>query len=321
MKPIRLLLLVSAFILTLSSAKASELKLGHVTPPSHIWHKVAQRFDQNLRSASQGTFSIHIYPLSKLGGDDQMVDLLQSGAIQLGIITAGGLSNRSPSMNAWFLPYLFDNIEQASTMAHTAEARALLDELSKHNLVGLGYTLAGMRHLITTRPVSKLADVKNQKIRAFPNPLFNQWWQALGAAPTALGISDVMPALTTNLLNGVDADLDIIVGLKMYQQAPYLSLTNHMAFPGVVVASKVWWDSLVPAQQQMITQAYQEAESWGYQQQARQESANLETLKNAGVTLSQPDIKSLHEVGSPIAQEFARHNEQMAAFYQRAMKL
>lgn len=320
MKLIRLLLLVPMFIISLPSALSNELKLGHVVPPSHIWHKVALRFDNNLRTASNDDFSIRIYPLSKLGGDDQMVDLLQSGAIQLGIITAGSLSNRSPSMNAWFLPYLFDNIEQAAEMSRTQEAKQLLDELEKHKLVGLGYTLAGMRHLITTAPVDDISSLKDQKIRSFPNPLFNMWWRAVNAAPTALSIGDVMPALTTNLLNGVDADLDIVVGLKMYQQAPYLTLTNHMTFPGVVVASQVWWDGLSATQQQVIKTAYLEAENWGAAQQAQQERENVEKLRTAGINVSQINHQELQEIGKPIAQEFAQRHPSMLAFYQRVTK-
>ncbi|MCG3726158.1 TRAP transporter substrate-binding protein [Vibrio cincinnatiensis] len=320
MKLIRFLLLIAAYITTLPIALATELKLGHVTPPSHIWHKVAQRFDNNLRTASEHAFSIQIYPLSKLGGDDQMVDLLQSGAIQLGVITAGSLSNRSPSMNAWFLPYLFDNIEQAAAMSRTQEAKHILDELEKHKLIGLGYTFAGMRHLITTAPVNDITHLKDQKIRSFPNPLFNLWWRALKAAPTALSVSDVMPALTTNLLNGVDADLDIVVGLKMYQQAPYLTLTNHMTFPGVVVASQVWWESLSLSQQNMIRAAYDEAEAWGANHQAQQEKENVEKLKAAGITISQLNHQELQKTAQPIAKEFAERHPLMLAFYQRVTK-
>lgn len=311
---------IAAFLLgclMVAPAAADTLRLGHVTPPSHIWHKVSKRFGDNLAAQSQGRHSLKIYPLSKLGGDDQMIDLLQSGAIQFAVLTAGNLSNRSPSMNAWFLPYTFKSMDDAAAAVHTPEARQLLKELETHKLVGLGYTLAGMRHVITSRPAAGMSALKNQKIRSFPNPLFNRWWRELGAAPTALAVSDVMPSLTTNLINGVDADLDIIVGMKMYHQAPYLMLTNHMTFPGVVVASKPWWDKLSEAERKQVQTAFAEAEQWGLQQQKQQERDNVATLKAAGVTVTTPDYAPLEAVGRNMAQQYAAKHPSMLAFYRR----
>lgn len=298
-------------------AHAEVLRLGHVTPPSHIWHKFSVRFAENLAKESQDHYEIKIYPLSKLGGDDQMIDLLQSGAIQFAVITAGNLSNRSPSMNAWFLPYTFKSMEDATAAVHSTEAQQLLKELEKHKLIGLGYTLAGMRHVITTKPINSVNDLHSQKIRSFPNPLFNRWWRELGAAPTALAVSDIMPSLTTNLINGVDADLDIVVGMRMYHQAPYLTLTNHMAFPGVVVASKTWWDGLSDDRRQQVLNAFTEAENWGLAQQNQQEKDNVATLQEAGVVVTTPNYQPLHQVGRKIAQEYAQKHPSMLAFYQR----
>lgn len=312
----QLAVLLSAACLC-APAAAETVRLGHVTPPSHIWHKVSVRFGENLQQQSQNKYQLKIYPLSKLGGDDQMVDLLQSGAIQFAVLTAGNLSNRSPSMNAWFLPYTFRNMEEAAAAVHSPEARKLLDELEPHKLVGLGYTLAGMRHLISTQPIDNIASLRNQKIRSFPNPLFNRWWRELHAAPTALAVSDIMPSLTTNLISGVDADLDIVVGMKMYQQAPHLTLTSHMTFPGVVVASKPWWDKLSEAERRQVRAAFAEAEKWALEQQSKQEAANIAALKEAGVMIRTPDYAPLQAVGRKVAEEFAPSHPSMLAFYRR----
>lgn len=298
-------------------AVAETLRMGHVTPPSHIWHKVSVRFADNLKQQSGGKYQTTIYPLAKLGGDDQMADLLQSGAIQFAVLTAANLSNREPSMNAWFLPYLFRSMEEANAAGYTPEARQLLANLERHKLIGLGYTQAGMRHVVTTKPVQNIGDLRNQRIRSFPNPLFNLWWREIKAAPTTLAISDIMPSLTTNLINGVDADLDIVVGMKMYYQAPYLTLTNHMAFPGVVVASKPWWDKLSDTEKQQVRTAFAEAERWGLAQQAQQEKSNIATLKAAGVTVVEPDYTALHAAGRKVAESYVRQHPETAPFYRR----
>ena len=150
---VQVVVVLVASVFMSSSLYAERLRLGHVTPPSHIWHKVAERFDANLRAASDGKSSVNIFPLARLGGDDQMIDLLQSGGLQLAIITAGSLSNRSESMNGWFLPFIFDDVASAAKATQSPVAQEILAELEKHRLVGLGYTLAGMRHVLAIAPM------------------------------------------------------------------------------------------------------------------------------------------------------------------------
>lgn len=307
--------LALASTVTLSSVQAETLRLGHVTPPSHIWHKTADRFAENLSTATSNEMNIKIFPLSKLGSHNQMIDLLQSGAIQLAIIAAGSISNRSDSMNAWFLPYTFSDVTEAANASQSAQGQQLLADLREHKLVGLGYSFAGMRHVISTDPITDIDGFANKKIRSFPNKVFNDWWKSLGAAPTALAIGDVTSALTTNLLDGVDVDLDIIVGLKMYQQAPHLTVTNHMAFPGVVVASEKWWNKLSTEEQQTVMTAFKEAEVWGFEQQAKAEISNLEKLRSAGVQVHEIDRSALKEISSPIIEKYKASNEAISGFY------
>nr|WP_298413908.1 TRAP transporter substrate-binding protein [uncultured Halomonas sp.] len=307
-------------ILASAAAQAEKLRLGHVTPPSHIWHKVAQRFDANLQTATDGEDWMMLFPLGRLGGPDQMIDLLQTGGIQLAMLTASSIANRYAPMNAWFLPYTFDNVSEAAAATQSPEAQQMLKDLKEHKLVGLGYVLAGMRHVLSVDPLTNLESFENQKIRAFPNPVFNDWWSELGAAPTALALSDVSSALTTNLLDGVDVDLDIVVGLKMYQQAPYLTLTNHMAFPAVVVASEKWWSGLSDEKRQTVMDAFKEAEAWGFEQQAKAEVSNLQMLKESGVTVNEIDQTSLQQAADKIIEKYTSFNDAIADFYQAQTK-
>lgn len=296
---------------------ADTYKMGMVTPPSHIWNKVADRFDGNLQEATEKKDKVKVFPLSKLGGDDQMIDLLQSGGMELAILTAGSLSNRAEAMNGWFLPYMFKDVAQAAEATQTETAKKMLADLKEHKLVGLGYTMAGMRHVISSKPISKTEDFAGKKIRAFPNKIFSDWWSGLGAAPTALAIGDVSSALTTNLLDAVDVDLDIVVGLKMYQQAPNLTLTNHMAFPGVIVASEKWWNGLSAEQQETIRKSLQEAETWGFEEQAKAEVSNLDLLKEAGVTVTPFDTASLQDAAQKIVDAYSAEDADIKQFVEQ----
>lgn len=303
------------------TAHAQALKLGHITPPTHVWHQVSEKIAADLGAASGGKMKLAVSPLQKLGNEAQMINLMQAGAQQFGVFTVGGLSNREESLLGWSLPYVFKDVAHASRAAGTPAAREMLKRLDKHGLVGLGYAFAGMRHVLSLQPVTSAADLANKKIRSFPNPVYNDWWNANGAAPTAMPLSEVAPSLTTKLLDAVDIDLDALVGLKFHQQAPNLTLSNHMAFPAVIVVSKKWWDSRSQAERDMITKVVSGAEQWGFKTAIDADVANLEKAKADGATIVDADIASFQAVGGKVRDQYIARNPLIADFYDQAKNL
>lgn len=302
-------------------AQAQALKLGHIVPPTHVWHKVALQISADLEKASGGKMKIAVSPLQKLGNEGQMINLMQAGAQQFGIFTVGGLSNREESFQAWSLPYVFKDVAHASRAASTPAAKEMLKRLDQHGLVGLGYAFAGQRHVLSVQPVVSAKDLVNKKVRSFPSPIYNDWWTANGAAPTAMPLSEVAPSLTTKLLDAVDVDLDALVGLKFHQQAPNLTLTNHMAFPSVIVVSKKWWSTRMPAERDMITKVVANAEKAGYQLAVQAEADNLAKAKADGAKVVDADLQSFQAVGAKVRDKYTAKNPLIKAFYDQAKGL
>lgn len=288
-----------------STVEAASLKIGMVSPPGHIWNQVADRFNDNLEKASNGQYHIRMSSLAKLQGEPEMIAQLQSDNMELAILTVGSLAGFEPAFTGWYMPYRFADVIAVAKATRNEDARNMLASLNDHQMVGLGYALSGMRQVISVKPVQSVADFKDMKVRAFPAPVFQDWWKNLQATPVQLAISDVAPALTAGQLDAVDVDLDMAVGLQLYKQAPNLLFTNHMAFPGVMVASRKWWDGLSDADRKMVTKAFQEAESWGFQKQAEAEVANLAHLKAEGVNVVQPDLQGFRQVGDSIVKQYS----------------
>lgn len=304
-----------------AGAGAQSLKLGHITPPTHVWNQVAEKISADLAAASGGKMKIAVSPLQKLGNEAQMINLMQAGAQQFGIFTVGGLANREDSFLGWSLPYVFKDVAHATRAAGTPAAKEMLKRLDQTGLVGLGYAFAGMRHVLSLEPVASAADLKNKKIRSFPSPVYNDWWNANGAAPTAMPLSEVAPSLTTKLLDAVDVDLDALVGLKFHQQAPNLTLTNHMAFPAVIVVSKKWWDSRSQADRDMITKVVADAEQWGFKAAIDADASNLDKAKADGAKVVKVDIASFQAVGGRVRDQYIAKNPLIADFYKQAKDL
>ncbi|MCW5610257.1 MAG: TRAP transporter substrate-binding protein [Rubrivivax sp.] len=305
----------------LSPASAQALKLAHITPPTHVWHQVSEKIAADLASASGGKMKIAVSPLQKLGNEAQVVNLMQAGAVQFAVFTVGGLANREESLLGWSLPYVFKDVAHAARTAQGPAAREMLRRLEASGLVGLGYTFAGMRHVLSLQPVASAKDLANKKVRAFPSPVYNDWWLANGAAPTAMPLSEVAPSLTTKLLDAVDIDLDALVGLKFYQQAPNLTLTNHMAFPGVIAVSKKWWDARSEAERATIRKVVADAEAWGVQVAVDAETANLKKAQSDGTQVVAFDAASFRAVAAPVRDKYVARNPLIADLFKQAQGL
>ena len=93
-----------------------------------------------------------------------------------------------------------------------------------------------------------------------------------------------------------------------------------MPFPGVVVASKRWWDKLSDEDKQDVLTAFERAEGWGVEQQIEAEKRNLETLQNDGAKVMDIDISALKVVGEEMVQDYSSKYSLIKKFYEENKK-
>jgi len=120
------------------SAHAEMLRMGMITPPPHIWNNVAEHFADDLHQVSGNKYRTKIFPLGKLGGEQQMIDMLQSGGIHMAVLTAGVLSNRGPSISGWFMPSLFKDNDGAIAATQSTHAQHMLKQFFAHRAIPAG---------------------------------------------------------------------------------------------------------------------------------------------------------------------------------------
>jgi len=297
------------------AAQSRELKFSTPTPEPHIMTKSAHHLADAFAQAGTGD-TIAVFPVNKLGDVPTVLSLLQSGAVELAVVPVGDLANRDPSFLAWFLPYQFDTLAEAGAAADSEPARDMLARLDSQGIKGLGYVFPGQRHLLSKQPITSAGEISGLKVRAFPNDIFNSWWRELGAAPTALPLPEIMPSLVTGVIDAVDVDIDIVSGLQMQKQAPYLILTNHMAFPAAILASARWWNSLSPEEQSGFEEMVAETQDWAIMTQTEGEAALLDRLAADGAQIGTIDDPALQAAGETVRNAFLDRDPLIRRFYE-----
>lgn len=237
-------LLASAAMLAASTftAQADEFRLGLITPPPHIWTKAAEAFGAELSEKSGGAHSVSVFPSQQLGNEAEMLQQLQTGALDMAFMTVAEVSNRVPDLGAFYAPYLANDIAHAGRILRSDTAKGLLEPLpGQVGVVGLGYGMAGLRQIVSRGAVNSADDLKGLKLRITPFAPILDFYKAVGAAPTPMPLPDVYDALANGQVDAIDMDAELIWVLKYYEHADTIVQSDHMMFPMVgLVSAKVW---------------------------------------------------------------------------------
>ncbi|HEY0834697.1 MAG TPA: TRAP transporter substrate-binding protein [Azospirillum sp.] len=270
------------------AAQARELKIGLITPPPHLWTMEAQALGESLKKASDGKYSLAVFPSGQLGSEAQMLQQMQTGALDMAFMTMAEVSNRVPNMGAFFAPYLVKDIDGAAKLLKSDTAYKLLDELpAKVGVIGLGYAMAGMRQLEGRDPIRSVADLRGKKVRITPFEPTKDFHTILGVAPTPMPLPAVYDALANGQVDAIEMDVENMVKQKYYAVAPNVVLSKHMMFPMVAVVSSRTWAQMPEADRAMLRKLTREHLDRLLDTAVVKEKEWTEDLKKAGVNVSE----------------------------------
>ncbi|WP_163849152.1 TRAP transporter substrate-binding protein [Pseudooceanicola aestuarii] len=223
-------------------AAAKDFRLGLITPPPHIWTQAAEAFGADLALASDGAHSVAVFPARQLGNEAEMLQQLQTGALDMAFMTVAEVSNRAPDFGAFYAPYLAQDIAHAGRILRSDTATDLLAQLpATVGVVGTGYGMAGLRQIVSRGEVSSAADLAGVKLRITPFEPLLDFYNAIGAAPTPMPLPSVYDALANGQVDAIDMDAELIWALKYYEHADTIVQSDHMMFPMVgLVSARVW---------------------------------------------------------------------------------
>jgi len=221
---------------------AEDFRLGLITPPPHIWTKAAEAFGAELAEASGNAHSVTVFPSRQLGNEAEMLQQLQTGALDMAFMTVAEVSNRATDFGAFYAPYLASDIGHAGRILRTDTAIDLLGQLpAEVGVVGVAYGMAGLRQIVSRGDIGSVEDLAGLKLRITPFDPILDFYNAIGAAPTPMPLPAVYDALANGQVDAIDMDAELIWALKYYDHADTIVQSDHMMFPMVgLVSGRVW---------------------------------------------------------------------------------
>jgi tripartite ATP-independent transporter DctP family solute receptor len=264
----------------------SVFKASDVQPAGYPTVVATENLGRKLAAATDGRLSVQMYPSMQLGGEKETIEQTQIGAIQLLRVSVGSMGPIVDDINVVNMPFLFRNTAHAEKMMDGPIGQELLDKITASpnaNLVALCWMDSGARSLYNTkRPISSIEDVKGLKFRVIGNPIFIDMMNALGGNGVAMGYDQVFSALQTGVIDGAENNPPSYVFSNHYTSAKYLSLTEHLIIPEVLVFSRRAWSNLSANDQNLLKKFAREAQSEERELWMKYEEQAMEKAKAAG---------------------------------------
>ena len=286
-------------------------KASDVHPAGYPTVVAVENLGKKLSDATNGRYSVQMYPAMQLGGEKEAIEQAQVGAIQIARVSVGALGPVVDDLNVFNLPYVFRDTAHMQKVIDGPIGQDLLDKVtnSGKGLIGLCWMDAGARNFYNTKkPIKTMADLKGMKVRVMGNPMFVEMANSMGGNGVAMGYDQVFSALQTGVVDGAENNPPSFVFDNHYQVAKFYTLDEHLIVPEMVVFSKKAWDAMSKDDQALLAKFAKEAQQEERKLWAIYEKKALDKAVAAGIEIIQVSIadkKAFQDAVKPVWDKYA----------------
>ena len=282
-------------------------KASDVHPLGYPTVEAIVRMGKKLETATNGRISIQMFPAKQLGGEKEMIEQAQVGALQIARISVGAMGPVVDDLNVFNLPFVFRDEAHLRKVIDGPIGQELLERMSSgpgSRLIALGWMDAGTRNVYAKKAVTGPADLKGMKIRMMGNPLFVETMNAMGGNGVAMGFNELYSALQTGVVDGAENNPPTLLAQNHYTVSKVYSLTGHLIIPEIFVFSKRTWETLSKEDQALLKKLSAETQ---IEQRKLWDAyvGEAETkLKAAGVQFVNADKPAFYKATQPIRDKY-----------------
>jgi TRAP-type C4-dicarboxylate transport system substrate-binding protein len=245
MKP--LLLLASLLVpVAAASTEPVTIKLGTLAPAGSAWHEALKDMAARWEEASGGQVKLRVYAGGAQGDESDMIRKLRIGQLQAVAITNVGMHDVVPEPQAFSTPLLFqDEAEMGCAFERVRER--VESSFLRRDLVVLQWSRIGAAAFFCNAPFKSVNEVARAKTFAWEgDPGMVKVWRSAGFHPVVLSVTDLMPALSTGMIDCVSN-----VPVYMLTSRAFERARNMLDLPlgfvlGATIVRKDAWERIAP---------------------------------------------------------------------------
>ncbi|XDA96491.1 DctP family TRAP transporter solute-binding subunit [Sulfitobacter sp. LCG007] len=224
------------------------IKFSHVVnTDKHPKGIAATQLAERVNDEMNGTACMEVFPNSTLYTDEQALEAILTGDIQLAAPSLSLFESFTKQYRLFDLPFMFKNISAVDAFQNSEIGDKMKSVMAKRGLQGLEFWHNGMKQISANKPLEMPEDAAGLKFRVQPSDVLVAQMEALKASPQPMAFAEVYGALQTGVVDGQENTWSNIYGQKFFEVQDGITETNHGIIDYMVVASVDWLDSLDPA--------------------------------------------------------------------------
>lgn len=264
-KSLAVLLLGSFFLVTTQAAEPIEIKIAHVGESGSLFAKSAEEFARRANKKLGDKAKVVVYGSSQLGSDKEVLQKLKLGTVEMAVPSTV-MSSEADIFGVFEMPYLVKNREHMKKIEKEFFKTKFAPAVESKGLQILALWENGYRQITNSKhPIKVPEDLKGIKLRVPEGKWRVKMFQAYGANPSPMKLSEVFTALQTNVMDGEENPLAQIYSQKFQEVQKYLSLTNHIYTPGYVVVGSKKWATLPADVRKILEETARETQAYVYE--------------------------------------------------------
>jgi tripartite ATP-independent transporter DctP family solute receptor len=304
--------IAAATALTAAPAMAQQktvLKAADVHPLGYPTVEAVVRMGKKLETATNGRITIQMFPSMQLGGEKEMIEQAQVGALQIARVSVGPVGAVVDNLNVFNLPFVFRDIAHMRKVVDGPIGDELLKEITdnpKSGLIGLAWMDSGARSFYNkVRDIKTVADLKGLKFRMMGNPIFVDTMNALGGNGVAMGMDQVMNALQTGVVDGAENNPPSYDSFGHVPVAKHYTLSEHLIIPEILVFSRKAFDAMSKEDQALILKFGKESQLEQRKLWDERTKVAMDKIKAAGVNvITIADKKPFQDAVKPVWDKY-----------------
>jgi tripartite ATP-independent transporter DctP family solute receptor len=287
----------------------------------------SQYFGEILEQRTDGRITVNVFPNSQLGDDVQMLEMLQTGTLDMTYPSSSATTGYVEELAAFDLPFLLPSREAAVAVMQSDVAQGMLDAFEGTGLKALTFSENGYRQLSNSaRPVASPEDVagldvRGLSVRTMENPVHLAIWEALGANPTPMAFGELFSAMEQGVVDGQENPWSTILSSNFNEVQNYGTETRHVYTPFIMMLSERTWDRMAPEYQELVLEAARQSAVYQIQLSAEYDDWSRDQLIERGMEitrLNDEQLAAFQDAVQPVYEEWApRIGEDLIADIQK----
>ena len=272
-------------------------KVSFVENPDTAMGTVMPAAFKKAQEACNNEIQFEIYPSASLGNEADVMEQISNGAPIIGVAGYDDMSATVPACVPLAVPYVFESIEEVCNFAKSDYFEGLRQQMVASGYVPMCSGSLGIRHFISTYPITCADDIKGHIIRMGNANPCQSYITVLGGTPIVTAWADNYSMLQTGAIDGCEAAVDTLYSSSLQEVCTNLCLSGHLCTPFMFVTSPENWAKIPAEYQKKITECLTEGTIELAKQLDKESPDYIQKFKDAGLTVCEdPDLESFKKV-------------------------